>query len=144
MAHVSHFSITPERFAPWIAALWQGPAPAGVHVHCYVHLDPGDDGSHRMLVVWDCDDPAGLAPMEQAFSQFGTFVTEPGRIATAGLAAAFERDLDAFRSVLSSRDAPEAAIERELDLRRRGFRAETQADAITAGEAWALEAPPSR
>ncbi len=142
MANVSHFTVAPDRFAPWIACLWQGPPPESVTLHCYVHLADALDGARRMLVVWDGDDERGAAAFERSFAEFGTFETENGRIATPGLAAALARDLEGFRSVLATRAQPPEEIERALDLRRRGHDAASHAAALAAGEAWALAESP--
>ena len=58
---------------------------------------------------------------------------------TPGLAACFDRDLDAFGEWLRVRGSDDEEIARQLDVRRRGLVAASPEAAIEAGRAWARE-----
>ena len=134
MAYVSTLTIEPDRYAPWIACMWQEQPPE-VTLICYLHLPRAPDGARRMLVVWDADD-VNRPRMERWFGGFGRLETEAATLTTPGLAAALERDLDAFAAMLGQRGLGPDDVAHEIDLRRRGYEAPTREAAIAAGEAW--------
>lgn len=127
--NVSYFTVQPHRYDEWIACLWEGPAPDDLTIHTYLHL-PGEP--RRMLVLWDGDEAA----MERLFGDFGTFVTEEAFDATEGLRACVARDLERFATLLRTRGASEADVERQIDLRRRGLEAPSRDAALAAAAAW--------
>ena len=88
----SRFTPDQSRFAEFLACLWQGPVPASLVLSKWLYL-PGEP--RQMLLVWDGDD-ATRAYIERAFGGFGTLDTQTVTDATPGLAAALDRDLDAF------------------------------------------------
>ena len=136
MLHVTRFTPDPTRFAEFIACLWQGPVPDNLVLHHWLYL-PGEPRS--MLLVWE-GDAEGDAYVARCFGSFGTLRSEAVTDATPGLAACFDRDLDAFgRFLEGSRLTPEDEIAAQLDLRRRGFEAATFEDAAAAGRAWQSE-----
>jgi hypothetical protein len=135
MLHVSHFTPDASRHGEWIACLWQGPLPASLQLHRWIYLDTEP---RSMTLVWEGDDDA-RAYMERAFGGFGVLGTETATDATPGLAACFDRDLDAFGRWLDARGTAADEAARQLDLRRRGKEAATWDDAIAAGRAWASE-----
>jgi hypothetical protein len=135
MLHVSRFRPDPTRVAEFLACLWQGPVPESLKLREWLYIE-GEPRS--MFLVWEGDEAAG-AYVEQAFAGFGGLTTEIVTDATPGLAACLDRDLDAFGAWLAARDTPPDEITRQLDVRRRGLHAASQATAADAGRAWASE-----
>ena len=131
----SRFTPDQSRFAEFLACLWQGPVPASLVLSKWLYL-PGEP--RQMLLVWDGDD-AARAYIERAFGGFGTLDTQTVTDATPGLAAALDRDLDAFGRHLEARGSSPEEIAAALGVRRRGMEASTQDDAAAAGRAWAAE-----
>jgi hypothetical protein len=133
--HLSRFHPDTDRFAEFLACLWQGDVPETLELARWLYLT---DEPRGMLILWEGDD-AAREYIERAFGGFGTLQTEVVVDNTPGLAAAFARDLDGFGEVMRTQGASEAAIEQALDVRRRGMEAATQDDAAAAGRAWAEE-----
>ncbi len=131
----SRFTPDQSRFAEFLACLWQGPVPATLELSKWLYL-PGE--TRQMLLLWDGDD-AARAYIERAFGGFGTLDTETVTDATPGLAAALERDLDAFGRHMEARGSSPEEIAAALDVRRRGMEASSQDDAAAAGRSWAAE-----
>jgi hypothetical protein len=115
--------------------LWQRPVPATLELSKWLYL-PGEP--REMLLLWDGDD-AARAYIERAFGGFGSLDTETVTDATPGLAAALERDLDAFGRHMEARGSSPEEIAAALDVRRRGMEASSQDDAAAAGRAWAAD-----
>jgi hypothetical protein len=137
--HVSRFVPDAPRTAEWLACLWQGPVPAGLRLERWLYLQDQPGAALRgMLVMWEGDDEA-TAYMERAFGGFGEFTTDVVVDNTAGLAAAFVRDLDAFGAIMERQGMSGEQIGAAVDLRRRGLEAATQEDAAVAGRAWQAE-----
>jgi hypothetical protein len=137
--HVSRFVPDAPRMSEWLACLWQGPVPADLRLERWLYLQDGPGSALRgMLVMWEGDDEAA-AYMERAFGGFGEFTTETVVDNTAGLAAAFERDLDAFAAVMARQGMSAEQIADATDLRRRGLEATSQEEAAAAGRAWQAE-----
>jgi hypothetical protein len=125
--------------AEWLACLWQGPVPDGLRLERWLYLQDRPGAVLRgMLVVWEGDDEA-TAYMERAFGGFGEFTTEVVVDNTAGLAAAFARDLDAFGAVMERQGMSSGQVGAAVDLRRRGLEAATQEAAAVAGREWQAE-----
>ncbi|MGE0881478.1 MAG: hypothetical protein AB7L13_24635 [Acidimicrobiia bacterium] len=139
MLFVSRFSIAAPRYAEWLACLWQGPAPRGITLRSYFHL--GGEPK-RMVVIWDAADDAAAAEMTALFAEFGEFTSDAASDTTSGLAACLARDLDAFAAVLRSRGTDEAIVQRDIDLRRRGFEAPSRQAAIDEAHRWEAEVSP--
>jgi hypothetical protein len=136
MLELTHFTPDPDRFAEFIACLWQGPVPDDLRLHKWLYL-PGEP--RAMMVLWEGGSEAH-GYMERAFGSFGQIRSEAVTDATPGLAAAFDRDLNAFGEYLRrSGQMPEAAIAGQLDLRRRGLEAVDQEAAAAAGQQWQAE-----
>src|ERR1700761_8799914 len=124
----------PQRTGPWIATLWQGEAPDGLTVRRWLYRR-----GHRecALLEGETASEAGRAWLEARMAPHGRFTTWPvADDATAGMAAAFQRDLDQFAGFLGSRQASEAETDAALDLRRRGLQAASLDEAAAAGSAW--------
>jgi hypothetical protein len=136
--HVSRFRPDAARFGEFLACLWQGDVPDSLVLHrwLYVEVEP-----REMLLYWDGDD-AALAWIDQAFGGFGGLSHEVVTDGTAGLAAALERDLDAFGRWLARRGSTPAEVETQLDVRRRGLYATSQEAAAAAGRDWAADQRP--
>jgi hypothetical protein len=136
MLQLTRFTPDPNRMSEFLACLWQGPVPEDLRLHKWLYLA----GEPRaMLVLWEGDSDAQVY-IERAFGSFGELQSEPVTDATPGLAAAFERDLEAFGEFLrESRAVPEPQIAAQLDLRRRGLEAPSQEAALAAGRAWEAE-----
>ena len=139
MLHVSRFVPDPDRFAEFIAGLWQGPMPGDLVLHRWIYLDAEP---RQMLLVWEGGEGAE-EHVRQRFGSFGSLTTEGATDATPGLAACFDRDLEAFGAWLrADRGAPNETVAAELDLRARGLHAPTFEDAMRAGRSWrASQAP---
>jgi len=137
--HVSRFVPDAPRTAEWLACLWQGDVPADLKLERWLYLrdEPGAP-LRGMLVMWEGDDDA-RAYMERAFGGFGEFTTEVVVDNTAGLAAAFARDLDAFGAVMGRQGMSAQQVADAVDLRRRGLEAGSQDDAAAAGRTWQAE-----
>jgi hypothetical protein len=133
MLHHSHFQPDTARIGEWLACLWQGPAPADLVIRQWLYL-PGEPRS--MIMVWD-GGAAAEAFVERAFGGFGQIETHRVTDATPGMALAVARDLDGFDAWMTERGASRAEIDRQIDLRRRGRDAPSQAAAAEAGAAWA-------
>jgi hypothetical protein len=137
--HVSRFIPDSSRMAEWLACLWQGPVPDGLRLERWLYLQDQRGGALRgMLVIWEGDDEA-TAYMERAFGGFGELTTEIVVDNTAGLAAAFARDLDEFGAVMARQGMTPEQIASATDLRRRGKDAGSQEDAAAAARAWQAE-----
>jgi hypothetical protein len=131
----SRFTPDESQFAEFLSCLWQGPVPATLELSKWLYL-PGEP--REMLLLWDGDD-AARAYIERAFGGFGSLDTETVTDATPGLAAALERDLDAFGRHMEARGSSPEEIAAALDVRRRGMEASSQDDAAAAGRAWAAD-----
>jgi hypothetical protein len=131
---VSRFDPDTARSAEWLATLWQGPPPRGVTLHRWLYLGTEPQS---MLVLWEAEDDASQAALEAAFNEGGVLRTVSAIDATAGMAAALERDLDGFGQWMRSVGRPEEEVARGVDLRRRGLEAESLEEARAAGRAWA-------
>lgn len=133
--YVSRFEPDETRFAEFLACLWQGEIPVSLTLHRWLYLR---SVPRAMLLFWEGDE-AAKAYVDRSFGGFGALksdvVTED---ATPGLAACFRRDLEAFEDWLVSREEPQA-VQRQLDVRRRGLQASSQEQAAAAGRAWAAE-----
>jgi hypothetical protein len=134
MFFVSRFTPDPDpsRFAEFLACLWQGDVPESLVLSKWLYL-PGEP--RAMLLLWEGDSVA-RDYVERAFGGFGTLDTEEVTDATPGLAAALDRDLEAFGRVMEAQGASADAIDAALDVRRRGLEAPTQEAAAAAGRAW--------
>jgi hypothetical protein len=137
MLCLSRFYPDADRFAEFLACLWQGDVPETLELARWLYLAGEPRG---MLILWEGDD-AAREYVERAFGGFGTFTTEVVVDNTPGLAAAFARDLEGFAEVMRTQGASEEAVVQALDVRRRGMAAATQEDAAAAGRAWAAEQP---
>lgn len=133
---VSEFRPDPARSGPWLAALWQGPAPTGVVLRGWYYLDTQP---RSMLIVWEAADADARSAFEARFALGGELTTRSSLDATPGLAAALARDLDAFGAFMVGQGTPADEVERAVDLRRRGRDAPTLDAALAAGQAWADE-----
>jgi hypothetical protein len=135
MLHVSRFRPDQTRTAEFLACLWQGPVPESLKLREWLYVE----GTPRsMVLVWEGDEAAG-AYIEQAFGGFGDLTTETVTDATPGLGACLARDLDGFGAWLAARGEPPVEVDRQLDVRRRGLHASSQAAAAEAGRAWNAE-----
>jgi len=133
--YLSRFRPSANRSAEFLACLWQGDVPASLVLHRWLYVD---SVPREMVILWDGDDDA-RDYVARAFGTFGDLHTEAVTDSTPGLAACFDRDLDAFGRWLAGRGSTEAEIAAQLDVRRRGLRAASQTDAAAAGRAWAAE-----
>src|ERR1700760_1547092 len=121
----------PQRMGPWIASLWQGDAPDGLIVRRWLYM-----GERRecALLEWETPSEDGRAWLEARMAPHGKFTTWPVvDDATAGMVAAFQRDLGQFADFLEQRQASKADTEAALDLRRRGKDAASLDEAAAAG-----------
>ena len=132
MLHHSMFEPDQSRIGAWLACLWQGPAPAELVIRGWYYL-PGEP--RRIVMVWD-GGPDAEAYVTRAFGGFGKIETHTVTDATQGLALAIARDLDGFGAWMRERGSPEDEIARQVDLRRRGRDAASQAEAAERGAAW--------
>ena len=96
-----------------------------------------------MVVIWDAADESAAAQMTALFAGFGEFTTDAANDTTAGLAACLARDLDGFAAVLRARGTDETIVQRDIDLRRRGFEASSREAAIEAAHRWEAEGGPA-
>jgi hypothetical protein len=133
--HLSRFQPDTARTAEFLACLWQGSVPESFALRewLYVEVSP-----RAMVLLWEGDDEAA-AYVERNFGGFGVLTTEVVTSATPGLAACLDRDLDGFGAWLAARGSTDDEIARQLDVRRRGLEAASQAEAAAGGRAWAAE-----
>jgi len=132
LLHHSVFAPDRARAGEWLASLWQGPAPTDLVIRHWLYL-PGEP--LRMVMVWDGDSESE-AFVERVFGGFGKIETHVVTDATAGMAHAVARDLEAFADWMTRRGAPAEEVARQVDLRRRGRDAPDQAAAEAEGRAW--------
>ena len=132
MLHHSVFAPDRARTGEWIASLWQGSAPEALVIRHWLYL-PGEP--LRMVMVWD-GDAESEAFVERVFGGFGRIETHIVTDATAGMAHAVARDLEAFGDWMTKRGAAAEEVARQVDLRRRGRDAPDQAAAEAEGRAW--------
>jgi hypothetical protein len=131
--YVSIFTSDRERDPELWAVIWNAKAPPTLKLHGAYNL--ADD---RRIFVWEGETVADLQYMDR-FNHVGRLETTPAFDRTAGWRCAFAQDLDAFRDNLQARGIPPAAVERALDLRRRGVEARGIEAAKRAGRAWQAE-----
>jgi hypothetical protein len=135
MLYASQFEPDQDRFAEFLACLWQGDVPGDLTLHRWLYLEREP---RAMLLLWEAEGP-GRAWVERAFGSFGTLTTDAVTDATAGLAACLDRDLDGFGAWMSGRGVSEEELAAQLDVRRRGLEAPSPDAAAAAGRAWAAE-----
>jgi hypothetical protein len=133
--YVSTITINEDTKGEYTAAIWQGPVPEDLKLHHW--LNTGSD-TPQMLLIWEAGEQAA-AWVEEIFTTFGTISTTPAQDATPGLMTCWHRDLDGFAGFFRSLGVPEASIEAEMDVRRRGMAARTRAEAVEAGRAWSRQ-----
>lgn len=131
MIYHSTFRIDLNRASEWLAVLWQGPAPA-IKVREWITLK--DVQPHTAILIWEGDEEA-KAFVDRVFGDFGELETREVTSST-GMAAAFMRDIDAYRKMMEARGTEPAKLERDVDLRARGMAAATPEAAIEAAKAW--------
>jgi hypothetical protein len=129
----STFGPDPDRFAEWIACLWQGPAPGGVVVRSWHYLGTSP---RKMLLIWEAADPDARAWMEDRLTPFGDLVTWEADDATPGMQAAIRRDIDGFGTWMADRGTPTSETARQVALRRAGMTARDWAEAAAAARTW--------
>ena len=133
MLYISTFASDRERDQELWAVIWNGKAPPTLRLHGAYNL-----GDNRRIFIWEGETVADLQFMDR-FNHIGRLETSPAFDRTDGWQCAFGQDLDRFRATLQRRGAPEAAVERALDLRRRGVEAHGIEAAKRAARAWQAE-----
>ena len=129
----STFRPHPDRFAEWIACLWEGPAQSGVTIRSWYYLGTSP---RQMLLVWDAADADARAWMEDRLTPFGEVETWETDDATPGMQAAIRRDIDAFGTWMAERGAAPTDVARQVALRRSGMTAGDWTEAAAAARAW--------
>ncbi|HLN17717.1 MAG TPA: hypothetical protein VK277_13325 [Acidimicrobiales bacterium] len=135
MLYLSMFRPDPNRFAEFLACLWQGDVPATLRLERWLYVGTGP---REMALLWEGEDEA-FAYIQRAFSGFGELSTEPVTDATPGLEACFDRSLEMFAEWFTGRGATPDEVANQLDVRRRGLEASSREEASAAGRAWAAE-----
>jgi hypothetical protein len=130
MLYISIFTSDRERDPELWAVIWNGKAPPTLRLRGAYNL-----GDNRRVFVWEGETAADLQYMDR-FNQIGRLETSPAFDRTDGWQCAFSQDLDRFRQALASRGTPAAAVERAIDLRRRGVEAPGIEAAKRAARAW--------
>lgn len=133
MLYVSTFVSPRDRDPELWATIWQAKAPPTLTLLAAYNLS----GNERVF-VWEGSTVADLQFMD-AFNQVGTLHTTPAFDRTDGWQAAFAGDLEGFRGRLEARGARPAAVERAIDLRRRGLEAPTPEAARRRAREWQAE-----
>lgn len=131
----SVFHPDPARLNEWAACLWQGPVPADLKLRQSVAL-PGD--GHVTVLIWEGGAEAE-SYMARTFGTFGKMETSVVRDASAGMTAAFARDIPAYQRMLESRGMDPKEVASNVSLRRCGLEAPDQESAIAAARAWQRE-----
>jgi hypothetical protein len=130
--HVSRFVPDPDRFAEFIACLWQGSLPDDLELQRWIYID-GEP--RQMVLIWEGGEDAAHF-VDERFGAFGLLTTEGATEATGGLAACFDRDLEGFGRWMRGRGSSEPTIDSELDLRAGGLHAASLEEAAASGRAW--------
>lgn len=133
MLYVSIFTSDRERDPELWAAIWNAKAPPTLTLHGAYNLS-----DNRRVFVWEGESAADLQYMDR-FNHVGRLETSPAFDRTGGWRCAFGQDLDTFRANLAARGTPPAAVDRAIDLRRRGVEAANIEAAKRAGRAWQQE-----
>ncbi len=137
MLHVSRFAPDPDRFAEFIACLWQGSLPEDLALERWIYLDTEP---RQMMLIWEGGEDATRF-VEERFGSFGLLTTEEATEATGGLTACFARDLEGFGQWLRGRGTPESTVEPQLALRAAGLRATSLEEAADAARSWRAAGP---
>ena len=130
MLYVSIFTSDRERDPELWAVIWNAKAPPTLKLHGAYNL-----ADSRRVFIWEGETVADLQYMDR-FNHIGRLETSPAFDRTTGWRCAFTQDLDAFRATLQQRGASPAAVERAIDLRRRGVEAPSVEAAKRAALAW--------
>ena len=133
MLYISIFTSERERDPELWAVIWNGKAPPSLKLHGAYNL-----GDNRRIFIWEGETVADLQFMDR-FNQIGRLETSPAFDRTDGWRCAFSQDLERFRETLQQRGAAATAVDRALDLRRRGVEARGIEAAKRAARAWQEE-----
>ena len=133
MLFVSIFTSERERDPELWAVIWNAKAPPTLTLHGAYNL-----ADNRRVFVWEGETVADLQYMDR-FNTIGRLETAPAFDRTAGWRCAFAQDLDAFGDNLTQRGQSPAAVERAVELRRRGVQAGNVEAAKRAARAWQEE-----
>jgi hypothetical protein len=131
--YVSTFTSDRDRDPELWATIWQAKAPPTLHLIAAYNL-----GGNDRVFVWEGSTVADLQFMD-AFNQVGILQTTPAFDRTDGWRAAFAGDLEGFRETLLQRGGRPEAVERAVDLRRRGLEAPSPQAARRRAREWQQE-----
>lgn len=134
MLFVSLFTSDRERDPELWAVIWNGQAPPTLKLHGAYNL-----ADNRRVFIWEGESAADLQFMDR-FNHIGRLETTPAFDRTRGWQHAFTQNLAGFEAELRARATqPHAAIDRAIDLRRRGVQAKGIEAAKQAARAWQAE-----
>ncbi|MBI2761203.1 MAG: hypothetical protein HYX51_07245 [Chloroflexi bacterium] len=133
MLYVSLFTSDRGRDPELWAVIWNAKAPPTLKLHGAYNL-----GDNRRVFIWEGETVADLQYMDR-FNHVGRLETTPAFDRSAGWRFAFSQNLDGFAQSLVARGAPQAAVERAIDLRRRGVEARGIEAAKRTARAWQAE-----
>ncbi len=133
MLYVSIFTSDRERDPELWAVIWNAKAPPTLTLHGAYNL-----ADNRRVFIWEGETVADLQYMDR-FNHIGRLETAPAFDRTGGWRCAFAQDLDSFGTNLAGRGASPAAVERALDLRRRGVQARGIEAAKRTARDWQAE-----